>query len=86
MAVVDGRVQHWYRRTIDRFGGEAWMQNFSVPLVPMPSMMASKLRKGGGVIAKMVGGSRIGAESLASPKKQVLCRILICFLLTGNYS
>ncbi len=42
--------------------------------------------EGGGVIVIMVGGSRIGAESLASPKREVLCRVSICFLLTGNYS
>jgi hypothetical protein len=41
---------------------------------------------GGGGVVIMVGGSRIGAESLASPKREVLCRASICFLLMGNYS
>jgi hypothetical protein len=35
---------------------------------------------------KMMGGSVIGVESLAGPKKEVLCRASICFLPTGNYS
>jgi hypothetical protein len=35
---------------------------------------------------KMMGGSGIGAESLAGPKREVLCRASICFLPTGNYS
>jgi hypothetical protein len=39
---------------------------------------------GGGVIVIMVGGCIIGAESHASPKREVLASI--CFLLTGNYS
>jgi hypothetical protein len=62
------------------------MQNFSLPLVPLPRTMASKLGEGSDYVVKMVGGSGIGAENLASPNNQVLCRVLICFLLTGNYS
>jgi hypothetical protein len=56
------------------------------PLVPLPRTMVSKLGEGRGTIVIMVGESGIGAESLASPQKEVLCKVLICFLLARNYS
>jgi hypothetical protein len=66
-------------------GGRRRREKSMIPLVPLLRSMASKLG-GGGVIVIMVGGSGIGAESLASPKREVLCRASICFLLTGNDS
>ncbi len=57
------------------------------PLLPLPRTMTWKLgEEGGGIIVIIVGGSGIRAESLASPKREVQCRVLICFLLTENCS
>jgi hypothetical protein len=47
--------------TVDGVGGEARMQNFSDPLVPLPRTVVPKLGEGVGFIVIMVGGSGIGA-------------------------
>jgi hypothetical protein len=47
------------------------MQNFSKPPRAVAKNNGIKARgRGGGNIVKMVGGSGIGAESLARPKKR----------------
>jgi hypothetical protein len=82
-AVAESGEQCWYRGRIDGVGGEARMQIFRIPPRAIAENNGAKVvGRGGGIIVKMVGGSGIGAESLASPKKEVLCRVLICFLLT----
>ncbi len=86
-AVVEGRERRRYHGPISGVRGEEQMQNFSIPPHAVAENNGIEVGDGGGggIIVKMVGRSGLGAESLTSPKKEVPCRVLICFLLTGNY-
>jgi hypothetical protein len=76
-----------YCGMVDGVGGEGRTKKNSGPTHAVAKIDGVKVGGGGeGVIVIMVGGSGNRAESLASPKREVLCRASICFLLMGNYS
>ena len=85
-AVGDDGERRRYHGTVDGVGGEARTRKINGPPFAVAEIDGAEVGRGGGVIIVMVGGSGIGAESLAGPKREVLCRASICFLLTGNYS
>jgi hypothetical protein len=85
-AVGDDGERRRYHGTVDGVGGEALTRKINGSPFAVAKIDGAEVGRGGGFIIVMVGGSGIGAEGLASPKREVLCRASICFLLTGNYS